>query len=612
MAQLNGGHIAGIVIACVWVSVSAVFLLLFYLLRRRRIQARAANNDYTVDRKWPLVPGEQGPTDYNPSYPSPNFAWGGSTQYSSSPSYSVGPYSPALASIGGSTQYSPAQQPHPIDGQYSPAPVSFGGSTQCSPRSPSNIGTPSTLVQQPSPSITTGSPYHNSREQFSSQAPCGDPIYNPSISLYPYPSPFVAELPAALPKAVTAERILHTDKLSQIEEIHHSTSQTPQDLTVALGRTAFDSSKLGAIDETRAIDPYELEKKPNPVHFSNLYSRERSEAGPSDSNYSDVCNDAISKTGSDEPPRSLAIKAEDETSEHDLNKPTKSTQVFDISDYDGNAVSLTAGAILPCEEHHADMSPLVLPYLSPSIGTNSDDADMTEPDTPQTSTSSVTTDELQKGPSHRHEMPQCVFRLGDVPKRQIESVERVMPPNVKGKTPVIQTAMGDVPTRMMLGTSAIAPMSPHMDEPFSRETSSHVDIISGEEFPATLRGCSSSSPEMQGNFPTASTATPDEFSSPSNLRCARCPVLLFATQGKLNDHINRRHNRRYGCSLCAYRCSLRADLTRHLQTVHRDIHRPASTFHCPNDGCSTTWTRKDHLKRHVLRCNRQRQKLAEG
>jgi hypothetical protein len=42
------------------------------------------------------------------------------------------------------------------------------------------------------------------------------------------------------------------------------------EVTVALGRNAFDPNKPGAIDEKGAVDPWELEKQPNPVHFPHL------------------------------------------------------------------------------------------------------------------------------------------------------------------------------------------------------------------------------------------------------------------------------------------------------------------------------------------------------
>lgn len=55
-------------------------------------------------------------------------------------------------------------------------------------------------------------------------------------------------------------------------DINSVANEGSHDLTIALGRTAFDSSKLGAIDETRAVDPWDLGKEPNVAHFPHLRS----------------------------------------------------------------------------------------------------------------------------------------------------------------------------------------------------------------------------------------------------------------------------------------------------------------------------------------------------
>ena len=58
----------------------------------------------------------------------------------------------------------------------------------------------------------------------------------------------------------------------------------------------------------------------------------------------------------------------------------------------GPTASLYSNAV----NQHPDESPVLVPYLSPSIGASSDDANMTEPGTPQTSTSSIGSEAASK------------------------------------------------------------------------------------------------------------------------------------------------------------------------------------------------------------------------
>jgi predicted RNA-binding Zn-ribbon protein involved in translation (DUF1610 family) len=80
-----------------------------------------------------------------------------------------------------------------------------------------------------------------------------------------------------------------------------------------------------------------------------------------------------------------------------------------------------------------------------------------------------------------------------------------------------------------------------------------------------------------------------------------------------SDHINRKHTSRFVCPTCSDQFHLRADMKRHLHTVHKDTYRANTTYSCKNVQCAMEgkeWTRKDHFLRHVGRCDKR--KLVEG
>jgi hypothetical protein len=155
------------------------------------------------------------------------------------------------------------------------------------------------------------------------------------------------------PKLFTIENLLRTDKRSQLIEISEqggcsllmadlsitSAATNSTDITVALGRNAFDSTRPGAIDATRFINPLELEFRLNPVHFA-----------PSQADtpmHYDVENS----------PRSSIMSMSNQKEEHAKNPPSP---------------------------YQADRNSLAIPDLSPSIGKGSEDIDMIEPVTPLT------------------------------------------------------------------------------------------------------------------------------------------------------------------------------------------------------------------------------------
>ena len=101
----------------------------------------------------------------------------------------------------------------------------------------------------------------------------------------------------------------------------------------------------------------------------------------------------------------------------------------------------------------------------------------------------------------------------------------------------------------------------------------------------------------------------------SKYGCPECD-LTFPTAGKAREHINRKHFRRFVCSMtgCDRRFHLQADLNRHAKTVHGKLDSGAGapdynapSWICPLEHCSTpskVWARKDNFNRHVERCRR--------
>ncbi|KAF2821551.1 hypothetical protein CC86DRAFT_470741 [Ophiobolus disseminans] len=97
-------------------------------------------------------------------------------------------------------------------------------------------------------------------------------------------------------------------------------------------------------------------------------------------------------------------------------------------------------------------------------------------------------------------------------------------------------------------------------------------------------------PETQAILPATQPTHP----------CPHCLTPL-PTPGKLRDHINRKHNRRFPCIICAEAFHLRVDLKRHQQTVHEERFPGAGMFLC-GKGCGKGFRRRDHALRHGRGC----------
>ncbi|KAH7083371.1 hypothetical protein BKA63DRAFT_561545 [Paraphoma chrysanthemicola] len=148
-----------------------------------------------------------------------------------------------------------------------------------------------------------------------------------------------------------------------------------------------------------------------------------------------------------------------------------------------------------------------------------------------------------------------------------------------------------------------------------------------EQLTGTISSCPSDPPSTP-SYPDNSSA---QCSSRSELRlsalafaavgrkfeiaCTYCE-LTFPTQGKVNEHVNRKHIRRFVCNTsgCDTRFHLQADLNRHTRTVHDQTNSDTETlddktpsWSCPLEHCATpskVWPRKDNFNRHVERCQK--------
>lgn len=83
------------------------------------------------------------------------------------------------------------------------------------------------------------------------------------------------------------------------------------------------------------------------------------------------------------------------------------------------------------------------------------------------------------------------------------------------------------------------------------------------------------------------------------LSCNTCGC-TFDQRYKLNQHVNRKHNKRFKCPVngCPSVFGLQTDLDRHKKT-----HQAQERFHCPETNCQSHFTRKDNLKRHQRECH---------
>ncbi|KAF1842062.1 uncharacterized protein K460DRAFT_398151 [Cucurbitaria berberidis CBS 394.84] len=87
-------------------------------------------------------------------------------------------------------------------------------------------------------------------------------------------------------------------------------------------------------------------------------------------------------------------------------------------------------------------------------------------------------------------------------------------------------------------------------------------------------------------------------------KCVVCED-AFSHQYELNKHKFRKHERRFQCSIsgCGQSAfSLKADLKRHIRTVHSSKEYPLA-INCYFQGCPKEFSRKDNMMRHVRREN---------
>jgi hypothetical protein len=268
------------------------------------------------------------------------------------------------------------------------------------------------------------------------------------------------------------------------------------ELTVALGRTAFDRSKLGAIDETRPVNPWEVEKQPNPVYYPYSSRGEASKRGAS--------NDSMV---------GAALK------EHaDLSERCEST-----SD-DGSGTSMQRPA--PLDNQPYDTTSIGVPELCSLTGMSSDDTDMTEPETPVTAGSSTTSDSGSK--QYASSLPFSIYRgLGF--ENDYDDGSDLITAEPNGKSPM---------------PYGLRVLSVHHEMAISEDLKAAEALTPGEilSIPASLdtkdrtlslEGNATETSESLTRLRPNATFVPESSTSrTSTFACTHCP-LSFTTKGKL-------------------------------------------------------------------------------
>ncbi|KAF2027933.1 hypothetical protein EK21DRAFT_91031 [Setomelanomma holmii] len=202
-------------------------------------------------------------------------------------------------------------------------------------------------------------------------------------------------------KPVTADQILGFDKRSQLEGLHgqaDSAKPVPRDLTVALGGRLSNPTNHGPIDATRTINPWELEKQPNPVLFPHLRNIMASTSGEGEmSGSSQEAAHALSKNtlGQHESTSQYTSEGSVGSAEDSVRSSFRGqSSIRDYFPVVPRPHALQLSTVSPTTSHDQILFvlPASLPGLCESIAALSDDVDSMDLETPRTSASSTSSE----------------------------------------------------------------------------------------------------------------------------------------------------------------------------------------------------------------------------
>ncbi|KAH8704598.1 hypothetical protein GQ44DRAFT_732303 [Phaeosphaeriaceae sp. PMI808] len=210
-------------------------------------------------------------------------------------------------------------------------------------------------------------------------------------------------------KPITAHQILRRDKKSQLEDLFNeqgkslyaelenqtliinTASHSSQDLTIALGRTAFDHS---AIQGT--IDPRQLEKQPDPFHLLRLQSNNRDYCAIEDSAESIFCNGNVGCTDlTGQQDRDSSYVSNCGSSLSNTTKVIPLTEIKEHLDLNSHANPACATPKSTADQHSlpgdsfSDQDSFITQDPSLTGEMSLDDAELTGADTPHTDISSA-------------------------------------------------------------------------------------------------------------------------------------------------------------------------------------------------------------------------------